>query len=331
MLATHAFLDGGKMKKIFWSTMQEKSEKEQLNKFAWVILAIVYLATVSSGIMMNKIGPSIPVLVDIFDINLSQAGLLMSVYALTAVLLAIPAGIMLNRFGQRKIAVAAFLSLIIGSGIGAIAQSFEIMLVSRMFEGIGTALIVVLGPAMISMWFPPKKSGLPVGIWSTATPIGGFIALTYIPGLIDSIGWRNVWWSAAAFSFLSLIFFVIFLKPVPGGIKPISASEQIENLKKLFKNKGIWLACLIIMSFTFIIIPIVTYYPTFLSTVKGYDLGTAGFYVGVISLATLPFSPLAGWLSDKIGSRKKVVVIGFAILLPTFALLFSVSGWVIIL
>ena len=309
--------------------MQGIQKNKQSNQYAWVILFIVYLATVSSGIMMNKVSPSMPTMIDVFGINLSQAGLLMSVYALTVVLLAIPAGILISKFGQLPTAIAAFLSLIFGSIIGATAQSFGLMLVSRMFEGIGSAFIVVLGPALIAMWFPPKKSGIPVGIWSTATPVGGFIALTYIPALNDQFGWRNVWWGAAATSLLALIFFVVLFKPLPGGQKQETTAEQVSNIKKLFKNKSIWLAGLTIMCFTMVIIPIVVYYPTFLSVDRGLDLSTAGFYVGLISIATLPFSPFAGWLSDSIGSRKKVVITGFLLMFPLLASLFMVSGWVI--
>jgi predicted MFS family arabinose efflux permease len=309
--------------------MQSTLNDKQSNNYAWVILFIVYLATVSSGIMMNKVSPSIPTMVDVFGINLSQAGLLMSVYALTAVLLAIPAGILISKFGQLPIAIVAFLSLILGSVIGAMAQSFDLMLVSRMFEGIGSAFIVVLGPALIARWFPAKKSGMPVGIWSTATPVGGFIALTYIPALNDQFGWRNVWWGAAIITFLALLFFVVLFKPLPGGHKQETTVDQIVSIKKLFRNKSIWLAGLTIMCFTMVIMPIVTYYPTFLSVDRGFDLSMAGFYVGLISIATLPISPFAGWFSDRIGSRKVVVITGFLILFPLFATLFMISGWAI--
>ena len=312
--------------------MRKNSTAVKTHKHAWIILAIVYLATVSSGIMMNKVSPSIPILLAVFGINLSQAGLLMSVYALTAVLLAIPAGILINKIGHRTTAVLALLFLIIGSVVGAVSDSFALLLISRMLEGVGSALIVVLGPALIAMWFPPENSGTPVGIWSTATPVGGFIALTFIPSIIGSFGWKSVWWAAAGVTVIALLFFVVFFKTLPGGVEiQESKAEQAANLKKLYANKSIWLAGLVIMCFTLVLVPLVTYYPTFLTEHKGFDLGLAGFMVGLISLATIPFSPLAGWLSDLIGSRRKVVIVGFLIMLPLFATLFSVSGWLIAL
>jgi len=310
--------------------MSEISIKPQTKKYAWVILAIVYAASVSSGMMMNKVSPSIPIMLDTFGINLSQAGLLMSVFAFTAVLLAIPVGILISRLGQRTTAVIAFSALILGSVIGAVSESFSLLLFSRMLEGVGAALLSVLAPAMIAMWFPPETSGTPVGIWSTAIPVGGFLSLTFIPEFIESHGWQYVWWGVAAISLMVMVCFLIFFKPLPGvEANQESSAEQIANLRKLFKNKSIWLAGLTIMCFTLVIMPVVTYYPTFLTENKGIDLNTAGFLVGLISLATLPFSPLAGWFSDRIGSRKVVVIAGFLIMLPIFASLFSVSGWTI--
>jgi len=310
--------------------MSENSKKVQSNIYAWVILGIAYLATVSTGIMMNKVAPAIPTLVEVFGINLSQVGLLVSVYAFTSVLLAIPAGLLISRYGQKTIGILAFLTLIFGSILGANSNTFNMMLISRMLEGLGSAFIVVLAPAAIARRFSVEKVGMPMGIWSTATPVGGFIALAYIPDLIDNFGWKTVWWGASAFTLIALVSFVILYKPLHGDkIKQDTNADMMANLRAILKNKNIWIGGIVMMSFAFVIMPIVTYYPTFLTLYKGFDLGAAGFMVGLISLAILPSSPLIGWFSDLIGSRKKVVIAGFLILLPLFPILFHVSGWLI--
>lgn len=311
--------------------MRNKSKTKQFN-YSWVILGIVYLATVTSGIIMNKVSPVIPVLIDVMGITISQSGMFMSAYALTSVILAIPAGILLNLAGEKITAILAFLFLIIGTGIGAVAESFSMLLLSRMVEGIGSAFIVVLGPAMVANWFPPDKSGTPVGIWSTATPVGGFIALTFIPRILEKHSWNYVWWLVLFFSLFSMIMFLSFFKPSKEKTEQKdSFKDIISSLKEIFRNKNMWLAGLSIMCFTLTIVPVVTYYPTFLVTELNYDLKTAGFLVGLISLVTIPFSPLTGWLSDLIKSRKKVVVFGFLLLsIPLFSM-FRASGWLITL
>ena len=60
----------------------------------------------------------------------------------------------------------------------------------------------------------------------------------------------------------------------------------------------------------------------------------AGMLAGMIWLVAAPVAPLAGWISDTIGSRKGAILAGFVLFLPVFALAFQVSGgmiWVIVI
>ena len=58
--------------------------------YAWVILAVVYLASVAAPLSQSKVPPIMPVLMQAFQLNLTEAGLLMSVFAVTGLLLVAP-------------------------------------------------------------------------------------------------------------------------------------------------------------------------------------------------------------------------------------------------
>ena len=66
--------------------------------------------------------------------------------------------------------------------------------------------------------------------------------------------------------------------------------------------------------------------PTFLHTVRGYPLATAGFIVSLASLTTIISCPLSGWISDRIGSRKLVYTVAFLILTVLWIFPFRVTG-----
>ena len=61
--------------------------------YAWVILVVVFLASVAAPLNQAKIPPLMPVIMDAFQLSIGQAGWLMSVFALTGLLLSLPAGI----------------------------------------------------------------------------------------------------------------------------------------------------------------------------------------------------------------------------------------------
>ncbi|MEI7848328.1 MAG: hypothetical protein WCK35_21190, partial [Chloroflexota bacterium] len=64
--------------------------KVNVTPYAWVILAVVYFASVVSPFNQFKIPPIMPVLMQSMQINLTQAGLLMSIIAMIGLLLALP-------------------------------------------------------------------------------------------------------------------------------------------------------------------------------------------------------------------------------------------------
>ena len=118
-------------------TVTAPSPSQKALPYAWVILVVVYLASVVAPFNQFKVPPLIPVLMEVFQINLAQAGLLMSSIAIVGLVLALPAGLILQRFGPKITAVVAMGSLAAGAAIGAISTGFSTLLVSRIIEGVG--------------------------------------------------------------------------------------------------------------------------------------------------------------------------------------------------
>jgi predicted MFS family arabinose efflux permease len=274
-------------------------------------------------------------LTDEFDVSLSQVGLLMSIFGLTGLILAIPAGIILQRRGLRFTGTVALGFVAIGAALGALSGSFPFMVFSRLVEGIGVALIVIVSPAAIAMRFPPEKSGGPIGIWSTATPVSGFFIMSLAPQLAPTIGWRGVWWLTSGIAVIALVIYWLFIRPTPGTGGPESGpppADPSPRLKITLRNKEIWLLAIALMIFSLMFLPLITYYPTYLSSELGFSKERAGFLIGLMGLATIPSAPLSGWISDVLGSRKWVAIAGFVFLSPLYALAFQVpEGMVIII
>ena len=84
----------------------------------------------------------------------------MSVFALTGLILSLPAGILLQNYGPKKLGLVALGCLALGAVMGALAKEPGMLLFSRVIEGSGMGLIAVVAPAVIAMWFPPEKQGI---------------------------------------------------------------------------------------------------------------------------------------------------------------------------
>jgi predicted MFS family arabinose efflux permease len=304
---------------------QSASSKSEIIPYAWVILAVVYFASVVAPFNQFKIPPIMPVLMQTFQIDLTQAGLLMSIIAMLGFILAIPTSVILQRLGPKTTLLISLALMALGACIGAFSNSFAFLLGSRVIEGIGVGLMGVTAPATISMWFPPDRQGTPMGIWATWVPVGSVAIFNLSPMMLSKFGWQSIWWVGAGFAIIMIFISAWLIVHAPGQVS--TQSNVMPDLRQALANRNIWLLALEFTCMNFSMIALSTYYPTFLSEVRGYSLGEAGFLASIASIVILFSAPAAGWFSDRIRSRRLVLSLPFLAAAAWLIFPFQVMGW----
>ena len=294
----------------------------------WFILIIILLASMAAPLNQFKVPPVMPLLMEAFGTSAAQAGLLMSLFAITGLFLAIPAGFIFQRLGYRLTGMIAILSLVIGAALGAVTRGFDIMLVSRFIEGMGMCLMSVVAPAVIALWFSREKRGKAMGVWAIWVPLGSTLMFLLAPALAGRWDWPGVWWFGCIYAVGVGFLYLLFIKP--GRAKPSktegkeSSSElPTQGLARVLSNRDLWLTSFLFGCFNFVFIAFVTWAPTFLQQVRGITLARAAFSVSLTTILTIIACPTSGWVSDRIGTRKWVAVIPMALIAPLFPLSFS--------
>ena len=286
-------------------------EKSQISSYAWVILVVVYFASVVAPFIQFKIPPIMPLLMQEFGIDLTRAGLLMSSIALIGLLLALPTSILLQRFGPKITLVVSLALMALGAGVGALSTTFAALLGSRVIEGMGIGLMGIAAPATIAMWFPPERRGTPMGIWATWVPVGFVLIYNIAPTMVVSLGWQSIWWLGAGFAVLMMVACGLLIRRSPMQDQMDQQAEPTPGLKHALANRNVWLLALEFGCMSFAMLGVATYYPTFLSEVRGYPLGQAAFLASLGTLVILFSAPAAGLLADRIGSLRLVFALPF--------------------
>ena len=302
--------------------------------YAWVILAVAYVASVAAPLNQFKVPPVLPVLMEAFHLNLGGAGWLMSVFAITGFLLALPAGLILQRLGLKGTGLIAMGCLLAGSVLGAISSTAGWMLASRVIEGTGMGLIAVMAPAAIALWFPRERQALPMGIWATWVPLGSVLMLVLAPALSAASGWQSVWWFGAGFALLAFVLVLFWMRTPPPAPTTTEASGDppppvTGDLRTALSNRSIWLLGATFGCFNWVLIAMSTYLPTFLAEARGYTMAGASFTASLTMITVLVSAPLAGVLSDRIGSRKALFTWPFLAVAVMMAFPFTVTGTLI--
>jgi nitrate/nitrite transporter NarK len=186
-------------------------------------------------------------------------------------------------------------------------------------------LIAVVAPAVVVTWFPPERRGLPMGIWATWVSLGSLIIYNAAPALNSFSDWQAVWWAGGLFALAAFVLYGLLVRPAPGAA---SRAERAAAFPwRALANRNIWLLAVSFASFNFVVIGVVaTYFPTFLKTVRGMSLAEASLVTSLKMITVILAAPLAGWLSDRIGSPRKIILISLLGLAVFMCFPFTVTG-----
>ncbi len=304
---------------------------------AWFVLVILLAFSIAAPLNQSKAPPILPILMDAFHLTVGNSGLLMSVYAMTGLILALPAGLILQRVGFRMTGLLAGGAIIIGVVIGYLSGNLpggpgiEMMLTGRVIEGVGTSFMAVLAPVVIAMWFTVEKRGSAMGIWSAWVPIGNTTMLLLAPLLAHDGQWQTVWGFGGLYALITMVMFIAVIKPkapvlpitvgdigaaavtsalVTGAAGATPVKHPHGNPLEVLRNPKLWLIGLAFGCFVMASVSFSTYLPTYVSTVFKLPLSQAALLPSINSMIIIIACPLGGILSDRVGTRRKLFVLG---------------------
>ena len=308
---------------------------------AWAVLAVTYLASICAPLCQFKIPPLASWLFPAFHgaLDAVSFGTLMSAISVIGVVLAFPAAFIARKVGLKNVILLSVACLGIGSAIGGISANLELLMVSRLLEGVGIGLIGVAAPSCVTIWFPRKMRGIALGIWTTWVPVGSVLAFNVVPALAITGGWQLPFFAIAGVCVVAFVAFALVFTMPQGASADMGVEGSFKDSFKYLKNRRIWILGAVFFLFSFATIGIMnTYYNTFLETQLGMDAQRAAFLSSLIMAISIVAAPVTGRISDKvsIGHKYIVGIVMMVILLPTAFFMFnSGSGamtimWVVI-
>lgn len=275
----------------------------------WWVFSATFFASIAIAVNHMKVPPVINSLLADLGIDMVLGGLIMSINSLAVVILVLPAAVILAKLGPKTTGLTALACTFLGSLLGATANSPHIILFTRCIEGIGTGLMAVAAPSVISMWFDADERGFPMGIWATWMPLAITIIFNVAHPIESLSGWRGVWQFSAALAGLAfLIYFLVVDAPQNRGNAPSHEGPSTQGSAfDALKNPALWLLALCHLGFS-IRTGYETWAPTFFVEFHGIAPSLSNFYGSLAAIAGLPACIGAGWIFDRIKKRRQVLL-----------------------
>ncbi|PIU59619.1 hypothetical protein COS86_03335 [Candidatus Bathyarchaeota archaeon CG07_land_8_20_14_0_80_47_9] len=288
--------------------MPREAVRQQASNCRWVVLTASFFSFVAYAIVFQLVPPLLGGLQAEFGVNDAQAGLLMSMAVVPGIILALPAGLFMNRYGFRSLGFLSTVSVAVGSLTTALANDFLTALLGRFILGVGGTFLIVGSPTIIPQWFSHRELGKAMGIYGTNMPLAIIIAFPTATVLSQNFGWRCPFYVGGAVSLVAALVFVVTVRegPLKGEPRPMKLSD----FKRAVGSSEVWKASLIWLFFETTTIGFLTWAPRLFERFKGLEPLYASLLASVVMYSAVFFVPLFGWASDKVGRRRPFIVAG---------------------
>ncbi|WP_158408588.1 CynX/NimT family MFS transporter [Desulfosporosinus fructosivorans] len=281
----------------------------------WAIFSVIYFSCVVAIMNQFKVPPVMGILMGQFHVDTVVAGLLMSLFSVTGIILAFPGAAFLKRIGAKRSGMVALGCIVLGCVVGALSPGPSNLMAGRVIEGIGLALIGVIAPAVVAMIFDRDEVGLPMGILATWFPVGSAIAFNISHPIVQAFGsWKASWWFGGALALIAFILFDIVVSVPQRGKAGYGHRGRSVSYSEGLKNPKIWLLGL---TFFFTILGglgFLTWAPKYFMDVFGMNMGTANFTASIGFMWSAPGGIIAGIMFNKIKGNKDIIIVICAVL-----------------
>jgi MFS family permease len=293
-------------------------QKHSIPRRRWRIAWLLGLGVLVNYFDRVNLSVSHAALVTTFGISAVTFGYLSGAYNWTYALCQLPIGVLLDKFGIRRVGRVSTFLWSIASFCAAITPTIGGFFAARFLLGVGEAPTFPANAKAIGHWFPSRERSFATSIFDSAAKFASAIGVPLIGILLLKVGWR---WSFAATGFLSFLYFLVFWRiyrdpqddPELSAVERdyiatddqvFAANEGQASLGYLFRQRKVIGMFLGFGSYNYVFYLLLTWLPSYLSSALHIDLLHSFLYTGVPWLiATAADLAVGGWLVDTLIER----------------------------
>ncbi len=297
----------------------------------WLMLIMLHLITSFHRVSFNVVADHLTA-----EFSLTGAGLgnLAAAYTYMYVIMQIPGGILVDRLGPRRIALLTGLSMAAGSIIIGFAPAAPFVFLGRLLIGFGGSVVLINIFKFQASWYRPTEFATMSGIALLLSTSGALLAATPLAIVVSVFSWRTAFIAFGVFTILVAIFCWIIVRNKPeerfGSLttplgeaadKDEGTGFNWQSIITVLSNRRIWIPFMINLgTYSGFVVFAGTWGVSYLVHAYGLPLEDASFFMVIAYLGYMLGAPAGGFISDRMGSRKKpaLLLVGCTVLFWAF-------------
>ena len=259
-----------------------------------------------------RVAPAVMVddLMKEFSVGAAILGYLSATYLYIYAALQIPLGLVVDKYGLRGVVAGACALCGIGSIIFSLADSVYLAYLGRGLVGAGAAFSFVGALNMAARWFPSRFAVL--GGWAQMMgSAGGFVGQAPLSLAVAIFGWRSCNLSLGIAGLFLAILLLFTVRDPKEDQKPRDNFSIWVSLKNVCANTQTWLATVAAAGLTGALLAFGGLWGVpYLMKARAIDKPDAASFISIIFVGWAIGAPFFGWLSDRIGRRRILLLWG---------------------
>lgn len=265
------------------------------------MLVGLWAAYASFGLVSGGIPPLIGIVSRDLDLSRSAMGTVLSAWPLIYIAVAIPAGVLIDKFGLKRCLLFGILLVSLSGLLRALAFNYATLFLAVAVFGLGGPFISIGAPKMIAEWFGKKERGMAMGIYMTASPVGRIIALATANSLLMPMfgaSWRMTLVTYAVVSLVAGLLWLFIAQDVAPVVPEESRKDKtpvsgIKVFPMLLRIRVVQIVLIMSVGLFMINHGLNNWLPEILRE-GGMSPGTAGLWstipvaVGIVALLVIP-------------------------------------------
>ncbi|MBX6354087.1 MAG: MFS transporter [Thermoflavifilum sp.] len=183
--------------------------------YPWWVVGCVCVGAFMAALDASITNVALPVLRRVFDVRMHVVEWVNLVYLLTLAGLLLPLARLADMTGRRWMYTLGFTVFILGSALCGLAPSLTILLIARVIQAIGAAMLQANSVAIVTAAAPSHQRGRAIGIQASAQGIGLSVGPVIGGALLTYLGWKSIFWINVPVGILGTLLGVLLLPPDP--------------------------------------------------------------------------------------------------------------------
>jgi DHA1 family multidrug resistance protein-like MFS transporter len=195
-------------------------------------VAILTSVSFTVALGFGIVAPAIPAFARLFGVDVTAAASVISVFALMRVIGALPAGRLVDRFGEPRVMAAGIAVVAVSSVMAGCSRSFAELLVLRGSGGVGSAMFSISAQALLLGSVPASQRGRASGLFSGGFLLGG-ISGPAVGGLVAAWSLRAPFFIYGGLLVVPAVLAAVVLRRAPNHRHPAASRPQVRSLATL--------------------------------------------------------------------------------------------------